>query len=277
MDTEAASGHGCGVTEAHGQKSTTATGAGWHRGERGVTGKRDTGGGVKRRIVTREIAQAICADYDNNAGNINELAEWYKFHHRTIYAILSGKKLDGIQAQTYIAPRQHSTERLFTNDEVERIRNMHHEGYSVAELERLFGAFGSRTIRQILEGTTYKDAGGQIGIISGWVTEEQVIQVRQLYRSGKATHEIMKITGLNRGQIHHMAKKEGRFKHLNDTYPPIEKIPFSKENYLISPGEREWIRMYFQNGHADMTMTEMAEAYGVSLSYISRIVKGERK
>lgn len=88
--------------------------------------------------------------------------------------------------------------RLFTDAQAKKIRQLHHEGMTVAELIRRFMPHASpqhtTPMINLLKGITYQSAGGELGIVKHKkqkpvrkpkLTQAQKDEIRTLWNNGK--------------------------------------------------------------------------------------------
>lgn len=77
--------------------------------------------------------------------------------------------------------------RLFSDAQAKKIRQLHHEGMTVAELIRRFmphcSPHSTTPMINLLKGVTYQSAGGELGVIKH--KKEKVVRITKLTKAQK--------------------------------------------------------------------------------------------
>lgn len=170
-------------------------------------------------------------------------------------------------------------QRKLTDIQAEEIRDCHHAGERMRSLAERYDV-SYDVIRQILTGRTYKLAGGKIGLCEAAMgpklRDEDVMAIRNLIRDGMPTLDMAIRFKVDRRTIFEVATGK-RYSHLNSICKPVEltgKVADARRK--LKRVARQGIIDYFNGDNPALTMTEVANLYGVSLSYISYIVAGKR-
>lgn len=88
-----------------------------------------------------------------------------KISYYIIRQMVNGHYYDDMKSENYKKYQGTSQETQFTNRQARRIRDLHHKkGLWLHEICERYPHVTHGTIRQILVGDTYKDAGGTIGL-----------------------------------------------------------------------------------------------------------------
>jgi hypothetical protein len=195
----------------------------------------------------------------------------YEFVHRMIH----GKYYPDMTCEGYKKFQGTSQEVKLTNVQARKMRDLHHEdGLRISEICGQFSDIDRALIIQVLQGKTYKDAGGEMFIRPYHLpySEDDVIQARKWYLEGVATSAIADELGLSHHSVLHMLKSDKFDVGIEPV--KLEKKRLDPAKMAIPPHERENIRTYYKS--SNVTMQSLADLYDVDISYISLIVKGKR-
>lgn len=156
------------------------------------------------------------------------------------------------------------------------IRKRHHEGENITSLARAYNV-NRDTIMQVLEGHTFSDEGGPLGIILKSLTDTQVIDIRLRLAAGETLSDLLTEYNYYSIAVIINAATGKTFQHMNSTYSPLElpKRERSEANSKITKETRHQIYQYYQDG-GNALISEIATRYGISESYVSLIRAGKR-
>lgn len=106
------------------------------------------------------------------------------------------------------------------------------------------------------------------------LSDEDVIEIRRKLRDGTTSvTELMEEYDRDRLAIQ-FAAKGTTFKHLNRICPPVEKIEYRRKQQKITQRDHAIIAERYAAGE---TQQEIADSYGVDISYINRIINEQRQ
>lgn len=240
---------------------------------------------MRKRNTVRHLIQA-CADFPQYS------RDW---HGQTVRAALQRIFVEIVEecAEDYCIDVLHITdtgraflqnsdklpvraERRKFDGQARVIRERHQDGETITALAREYETIDSE-IRQILSGKTYRNEGGPIGINTAQLTDDDVIEIRKRFADGEPTLDVALSLNFSPETVRKAATGL-TFMHLNDIAPPA-KVSRKRGNSKrkISEADCRLIYDYFQQDYPAMTMKRIADSYGVSLSYISRIVSNDRQ
>jgi len=221
----------------------------------------------------REMVQKVI-DLCNEGLPLKQIASDLDVVYESVVRMVNGQYYDDMGCENYIPYQGTPQQKALTNKQAKKIRDLHHEsGLRIGEICNQLPDIDRSIIVQILQGKTYKNVGGTIGILPYQVDSNDVAEIRNLYLdTNLSTDEIAELTGYTKSQIVYALK--------NDNYDceidPIESLDYrrSQDSMKIPQSERDVIRERYTSG--SIKMPALAREYGVDISYISRIIKGER-